>query len=178
MMLKRHMRVVGGESVQTALKVAFASTDMKCVNQHFGSAGAFAIYAIEPDSAHLLEVAQFGRFAQEKAQAQADPCAVIQGAEPQMAGLNEDKLSVKIAMLDGCHAVYSQAVGSSAVRQLVAAGIQPVRVEPETKITDLIHALQQEMLAGPSSWVARAIDQQKGDDLSRFDAMEDEGWVE
>jgi len=172
MMLQRHMRVVGGESVQTALKVAFATTDMKSVNQHFGSAGSFAIYAIEPGSAQLLEVAQFGR------QKGDDLCTDIKGAEPKMAGLNEDKLSAKIAMIEGCHAVYSQAVGASAVRQLVAAGIQPMRVEPETKISDLIHALQQELLAGPSAWVARAIEQQKGDDLSRFDAMEDEGWDE
>jgi len=166
------MRVVGCESVQTALKVAFATTDMKSVNQHFGSAGAFAIYAIEPDSAQLLEVAQFGR------QGGADTCTEIKGAEPKMAGINEDKLSTKIAMLEGCHAVYSQAVGASAVRQLVTAGIQPVRVEPETKISDLIQALQQELRLGPSAWVARAIEQQKGDDSSRFDAMEDEGWSE
>jgi len=146
-----------GSDVSTSLKVAFATSDRKSVNQHFGSAVSFAIYAVDQDSAQLLEVAQFGNLAQDG---------------------NEDKLVVKISTLAGCSAVYSQACGASAVRQLVAKGIQPVRVEPETKITGLIEALQQEMREGPSAWLAKAIRQQRGDDMQRFDAMEDEGWSE
>lgn len=155
-MLKRQLRVVGPEP-QTALKVAFATTDMKRVNQHFGSAASFAVYAVDPDDAQLLEVAQFGHLAQDG---------------------NEDKLVSKIAMLADCSAVYSQACGASAVRQLLAKGIQPVRVEPDTRIPALIEALQQEMRAGPSAWLAKAIRQQQGPDMGRFDAMEDEGWSE
>ena len=123
----------------------------------FGSAASFAVYAVEPEASQLLEVAQFGHLAQDG---------------------NEDKLVSKIAMLAGCSAVYSQACGASAVRQLIAKGIQPVRVEPDTRITDLIEALQQEMLAGPSAWLAKAIRQQQGVDATRFDSMEDEGWSE
>jgi nitrogen fixation protein NifX len=155
-MLKRQLRVVGPD-VSTALKVAFATTDMKSVNQHFGSSMSFAVYAVEPDEAQLLEVAQFGRLAQDG---------------------NEDKLAAKITTLAGCSAVYSQACGASAVRQLIAKGIQPVRVEPDTRISALIEALQQEMRAGPSAWLAKAIRQQQGGDMGRFDAMEEEGWSE
>ena len=156
-MLKRQLRVVGPE-VDTALKVAFASTDMKSVNQHFGSASSFAVYAVDMDEVKLLEVAQFGHLAQDG---------------------NEDKLAAKIAMLAGCSAVYSQACGASAVRQLIAKGIQPVRVEADTRISTLISALQQEMRAGPSAWLAKAIRQQQGSaDMGRFDSMEDEGWSE
>lgn len=163
-MLKRQLRVVGPEP-RTALKVAFATTDMKRVNQHFGSAASFAVYAVDPDESQLLEVAQFG-----------EPAPT--GGQPRMAGLNEDKLVSKIAMLADCSAVYSQACGASAVRQLLAKGIQPVRVEPDTRIPALIEALQQEMRAGPSAWLAKAIRQQQGPDMGRFDAMEDEGWSE
>jgi len=146
-----------GSDVSTSLKVAFATSDRKSVNQHFGSAVSFAIYAVDQDNAQLLEVAEFGNLAQDG---------------------NEDKLVVKIATLSGCSAVYSQACGASAVRQLVAKGIQPVRVEPDTKISGLIEALQQEMREGPSAWLAKAIRQQRGGDMQRFDAMEDEGWSE
>lgn len=160
-MLQRHMRLVGSEVLDTALKVAFATSDMKTVNQHFGSASSFAIYAVDQDSAQLLEVAQFGHLAQDG---------------------NEDKLVVKINTLAGCSAVYSQAIGSSAIRQLLGHGIQPVRVDADSSIQGLIEALQQEIKKGPSAWLAKAILQAKGPQKDggkdRFDAMEDEGWSE
>ncbi len=143
--------------METALKIAFATTDMETVNQHFGSAKSFAIYAVDRDDAHLLEAAQFGELKQDG---------------------NEDKLSVKIDLLNGCAAVYCQAVGGSAINQLIAKNIQPVKVHEGGKIKDLIVDLQNEMKAGPSSWLAKAINQHKSPNPERFNQMEDEGWEE
>jgi len=161
MTIKRHLKIVDDDRattlVETGLKVAFATTDMKHVNQHFGSAESFAIYVVTIDGHQLVEAAQFGRLAQDG---------------------NEDKLSVKISMLEGCAAVYCQAVGSSAVRQLLAQGIQPVKVSENAEISALIEALKIELASGPTAWLARAIDQQKGADKSRFDAMAEENWDE
>ncbi|GAB6141571.1 nitrogen fixation protein NifX [Methylosoma difficile] len=143
--------------MQTALKIAFATTDMETVNQHFGSAKSFAVYAVDMEEAHMLEAAEFGVLNQDG---------------------NEDKLSVKMDLLDGCAAVYCQAVGGSAINQLIARGIQPVKVHEGSKIKDLIFDLQNEMKAGPSSWLAKAINQNKGSDPDRFNKMADEGWDE
>jgi nitrogen fixation protein NifX len=143
--------------METALKIAFATTDMETVNQHFGSAKSFAIYAVNMDDAQLLEAAQFGELQQDG---------------------NEDKLSVKIELLNGCAAVYCQAVGGSAINQLITKGIQPVKVHEGGRINDLIVDLQNEMKAGPSSWLAKAINQHKSPDPERFNQMEDEGWDE
>jgi nitrogen fixation protein NifX len=143
--------------METALKIAFATTNMETVNQHFGSAKSFAIYAVNMDDAQLLEAAQFGELQQDG---------------------NEDKLSVKIELLNGCAAVYCQAVGGSAINQLIAKGIQPVKVHEGGRIKDLIVDLQNEMKAGPSSWLAKAINQHKSPDPERFNQMEDEGWDE
>jgi nitrogen fixation protein NifX len=143
--------------METALKIAFATTDMETVNQHFGSAKSFAIYAVDMDDAQLLEAAQFGELQQDG---------------------NEDKLSVKIELLNGCAAVYCQAVGGSAINQLIAKNIQPVKVHEGGRIKDLIVDLQNEMKAGPSSWLAKAINQHKTPDPDRFKRMEDEGWDE
>ncbi|MCF7965535.1 nitrogen fixation protein NifX [Methylobacter sp. Wu8] len=143
--------------METALKIAFATTDMETVNQHFGSAKSFAIYAVDMDDAQLLEAAQFGELQQDG---------------------NEDKLSVKIELLNGCAAVYCQAVGGSAINQLIAKNIQPVKVHEGGKIKDLIVDLQNEMKAGPSNWLAKAINQHKSPDPERFNQMEDEGWDE
>ena len=143
--------------METAIKIAFATTDMETVNQHFGSAKSFAIYAVDMDNAQMLEAAEFGELSQDG---------------------NEDKLSVKIELLDGCAAVYCQAVGGSAINQLIAKSIQPVKVHEGGKIKDLIVDLQNEMKAGPSSWLAKAISQHKNPDPERFNQMEDEGWDE
>jgi len=143
--------------METALKIAFATTDMETVNQHFGSAQSFAIYAVDMEDSQLLEAAQFGVLSQDG---------------------NEDKLSVKIELLNGCAAVYCQAVGGSAINQLIAKNIQPVKVHEGGKIKDLIVDLQNEMKAGPSSWLAKAINQHKAPDPDRFKKMEDEGWDE
>lgn len=180
MQLQRQLRVVDPTTQEErCLKVAFATTDMKLVNQHFGAAKSFAIYAISMEQATLLEVAQFG---QPEPQDGDDPCKSIKGSKPLNAGINEDKLAVKIRSLDGCGIVYSQAVGASAVQQLMRMNIQPVRVEAGSRIADLIHSLQEDLRNGPSVWVAKALSVQKAAhskaDLSRFDDMEAEGWSE
>ncbi|MGR8980625.1 MAG: nitrogen fixation protein NifX [Gammaproteobacteria bacterium] len=161
MSLARRMQVVHHPEqrmpMETAIKVAFATTDMKHVNQHFGSAKSFAVYAVDPEQLELLEAAQFGELAQDG---------------------NEDKLSVKIQLLDGCAAVYCQAIGASAIKQIVAQGIQPIKVHEGMPIKDLLTDLQNEMKSGPSSWLAKAINQNKGPAAKRFDEMEEEGWDE
>lgn len=141
----------------TTFKVAFASTDMKHVNQHFGSAESFVIYVIDSEQSKMLEVAQFGNLEQDG---------------------NEDKLLEKMTTLEGCIAVYTQAVGASAVKQLKAIGIQPVKVSAGAEINDLILSIQDELQSGPGTWLARAIDAQKAPDPKRFDNMEAEGWDE
>jgi nitrogen fixation protein NifX len=161
MTLERKLKLVTsgtqGIDMATAVKVAFATGDMRQVDQHFGAAESFAIYAVNPERASLVEAVQFGQMAMDG---------------------NEDKLAAKIDALDGCIAVYCQAVGSSAVNQLRAKGIQPIKVSPGAEIKDLIEALRDELRQGPSAWLARAIGQHKPRDDRRFDAMEQEGWVE
>jgi nitrogen fixation protein NifX len=150
---------MGEEAIdmETAVKVAFATGDMKHVDQHFGAAESFAVYALDPERATLVEAVQFGQL--------------------DMDG-NEDKLPAKIGALDGCIAVYCQAVGGSAINQLRAKGVQAVKVSPGSTIKDLIESLQDELRQGPRAWLARAIEQQKPRGSARFDEMEQEGWLE
>ena len=161
MALKTRMKVLDGNTdeswIGAALKVAFASTDMKSVNQHFGSAEALVIYAVDMERTRLLEVFQFGALAQDG---------------------NEDKLSCKIDALDNCIAVYSQAVGASAIGQLKAKGVHPVKVSAGAEIIDLLASLQDELRMGPGAWLAKAIKSQTPVDPGRFDEMEAEGWEE
>jgi nitrogen fixation protein NifX len=197
--------------METAVKVAFATGDMKHVDQHFGAAEGFAVYALGPERARLLEAVQFGQLVVDGVDGGSEgrrrgPAA---GGEPNpgeatgpkdgapeasvahrrshprspgpplnASGHHEHRLRAKIEALDGCIAVYCQAVGGSAISQLRAKGIQAVKVAPGSGIKDLIESLQDELRQGPRAWLARAIEQQRPRSVRRFDDMEQEGWVE
>lgn len=139
------------------LRVAFASSDRVVIDQHFGAASAFAIHEIGLDSSRLIEVAQF--------------------IETAMDG-HEGKLDAKIALLDGCSAVFSEAVGASAIQRLLSKGVQPVKVENGTTIDSVIAMLQGELKDGPTGWLAKAVNRGTPKAAERFADMEEEGWSE
>ena len=153
------------QAPEAVLRIAFASTDRTRVNQHFGAAEGFAIYEVTPDKATLVGVGEF--------------------PEEAMDG-NEDKLAPKIAVIEdcakvdflaGCAAVNVMAIGASAIKKLMAAGIQPIRVGEVDAIDELLLELSGAMREGGVAWVDRAIAAQtKAAATDRFAAMEDEGW--
>ncbi len=159
MKLRRHLWIVTGGTEEAAMvetvKLAFASSDRKRVDQHFGSACALAIYAVSEQQATLLEFAEFGDLAQDG---------------------HEDKLATKLALVRDCAAVYCQAIGGSAIRQLLAVGVQPIRVEEGVSVERLLDEAQAALCAGTTPWLAGA--RRRRSDPRRFEAMEAEGWQE
>jgi nitrogen fixation protein NifX len=159
----RHLKLVHSteEVTSMSVKIAFASSDRRVVDQHFGAAEAFCIYefllndAAEND-ARLVEVAEFH-----------DSDTAMDG--------HEGKLASKISLLEGCAAVYCNAVGASAIKQLLAAGIQPMKVAEGSPVNELLCGLNQSLKLAPPAWLAKRL-QTKHDD--RFAAMEAEGWSE
>ena len=137
------------------LKVAFASDDRATVNQHFGAAVGFAIYALDGERWQLVELAEF-------------PPETMDG--------NENKLPAKIAVLAGCAAVYCLAAGGSAVKQPLAAGIQPMRLDDETAIEPLLKQIGAAVKDGGIAWVDKAL--RKNSDTTRFERMAADGWEE
>lgn len=143
--------------MEQVLKIAFASSNSKNVDQHFGSAKTFAIFDVTAERADQIEINEFGDLAQDG---------------------NEDKLDIKMNMLEGCSAVYCQAAGPSAIKRLLSIGVQPVKVSEGSVIKQLLADVQKEMKTGPTGWLAKAVEKHKKTDDSRFDAMEAEGWDE
>ena len=137
------------------LKIAFATSDRILVDQHFGAAAGFAIYAVDGEHARLIEATEYPR--------------------ESMDG-NEDKLASRIAALTGCAAVYCLAVGGSAVRQLLASGVQPVRLESACAIDALLLELRRAINVGGVAWVDQRVKREAP--ASRFDRMAEEGWQE
>lgn len=131
------------------VKIAFASSDRRQVDQHFGAAAAFAIFELGDAGANLVEVAEF--------------------IETAMDG-HEGKLAAKIGLLEGCVAVYCNAAGASAIAQLLAKGIQPMRVDEGVAIDALLASL----LDAPPHWLARHYKKASG--ATSF--ADDEAWQE
>ncbi len=164
MALRRHLRILAGgieePRMTPTIKAAFATSDRHKVDQHFGAASALLIYAVTPEHATMVEFAQFGELDRDG---------------------HEDKLAAKLALLQGCAVMYCQAVGGSAIQQLRALGIQPIRVDADTAIAPLLAALQASLCGnGAPAWLNRAIARQRGDESTdqRFAMMEAEGWQE
>lgn len=135
------------------VKIAFATSDRRAVDQHFGAAGAFAIYELDEREARLIEVAEF--------------------IETAMDG-HEGKLAAKVELLGDCAAVYCNAAGASAIQQLLAGGIQPMRVDEGTSIEELLSGLQKSLTNDPPVWLAKHLKKQSGG--KSF--AEDEEWQE
>ncbi|MGA7178664.1 MAG: NifB/NifX family molybdenum-iron cluster-binding protein [Thiobacillaceae bacterium] len=154
----RHLKLVHSTEAAPimSVKIAFASSDRKQVDQHFGAAEAFAIYELSEDDARLIEVAEF-----------TDSDTAMDG--------HEGKLASKIALLDGCAAVYCNAVGASAIKQLLAAGIQPMKVPEGMVIDELLCGLNQSLTTDPPTWLEKNL---KPKDSRRFADIDAEGWQE
>ncbi|SNY92926.1 nitrogen fixation protein NifX [Cohaesibacter sp. ES.047] len=142
-----------------ALKVAFATTDQKHVDQHFGTCEFLSVYLVTRDEAHFHQTVGF--------------------EEAQMDG-TEDKLDVRLKALEDCAAVYCRAVGASAIAQLKQIRVQPVKVADGTPIKAQLALLQDELRGDPSFWILRALNavNDARNDPARFDDMEMEGWSE
>lgn len=139
------------------LRVAFATSDGECVNQHFGSSRGFHVFGISGGKAALLATKSF---AKEKKDG------------------NEDKLKPKLAWLHGSDLVYCGSVGGSATKQLITLGAHPIVVKGGPDIEEIIEALQEELNGTLSPMLERVMRQKTSKADNRFDEMEDEGWEE
>jgi len=143
------------DSAPLTLRVAFASSDRLRVNQHFGAAEGFFVYDVTTEKTNLSAVGEF-------------PAAVMDG--------NEDKLATKIEFLSGCAAVFVMAVGGSAIKQLLAAGVQPVRIAEIDRVGDLLAEIQTGMRDGGVPWIDKALAASRRPD--RFAQMATEAWTD
>lgn len=127
------------------LRIAFASTSRTHVDQHFGGSEGFVLFDVIPGSADLVGVARFPK--------------AEQGGESNRQGSTDsidDKVIPKLEFVDGCAAVYAAAIGSSSIRRLMSAQIQPIIVDEGHDIVDLLNEVSLAMVYGGLSWVEKA----------------------
>ena len=145
------------DSTGPCLLAAFATSDLRNIDEHFGSASRFAVYRIFADRDETVSVVCFDAAKQDG---------------------NESKLAAKIAALAGCAAVFCQACGGSAIRQLLAQNIQPIKVDAGTTIAQTLAYLRGEVATPRAAWIVKALARAGKQDAARFDAMASESWQE
>ncbi|PWV63079.1 NifB/NifX family molybdenum-iron cluster-binding protein [Plasticicumulans acidivorans] len=149
------------------IKVAFASNDQVNVNLHFGAADTLVIYEVSPGYAELLGVGEFikvemkgeNRFKSLSTDAESNVVELELGAEELerlAAKPPEDKVIAKLDFLQDCAAVYAASIGTSSIKRLIAAGIQPIIVGTGQTIEDLLNEVSLALHCGGLSWVERA----------------------
>jgi nitrogen fixation protein NifX len=127
------------------LRIAFASTDQKKVDLHFGGAESLVIFDVSPGQADLVGVMEFFKAEQ-----------VGEAGRSGLSGSTQDKVIPKLDFVDGCAAVYAASIGSNSVRRLMQKGIQPIVVDEGHDILDLLNEVSLALVYGGLAWVDKA----------------------
>lgn len=145
---------------QFKLKVAFATRDRHHVDQHFGMAKCVLIYGVSDEHWSLMEAIEY----------------------PTINENTHDKLPARISDLEECSAIYCNACGAAAIRQLLAHDIHPVKVSEGANIHLQIADIQEELKGQPMGWLARALKRTERKSRvteqvdTRLDRLMDEEW--
>ena len=133
------------------MKVAFASTRGTTVDEHFGRAGAFAIYDITPEGATFLELRRV-------ADSDLDTEVVVTRG---MGDLHDAAVAAKIDKLADVKIVYFTEIGGPSAAKLVRRGVMPLKAEPSTSIDSLVDQLVETMRTRPAPWMRKALAAEK-----------------
>jgi nitrogen fixation protein NifX len=129
------------------MKVAFASSRGTTVDEHFGRAGAFAIYDITPEGGTFLELRRVS-------DGDLDTEVVVTRG---MGDLHDAAIASKIDKLADAKIVYFTEIGGPSAAKLVRRGVMPLKAEPSTSIDSLVAQLVETMRTNPAPWMRKAL---------------------
>lgn len=128
------------------MKVAFATTDGKKIDEHFGRAGMFAIYEIMETSHRFVEVRKF---------AEGMDMAVVDTKD--MGSLHDDAVQNKVDRLADCKLIYLTEIGGPSAARLVKKGIMPMKVKEIISIESALDQLMVKIKQSPPPWLKKAL---------------------
>ncbi len=127
--------VEGDKTMESALRVAFATKDMEEVNAHFGGAKEFVVYNVSKEGYEVSEVIKTDTSELE----------------------DDDKTNFRVRALKGVNIMYCESIGGTAAAKVIRAGIHPMKVSAPTPIEDLLKNLVQMINGNPPPWVKNII---------------------
>lgn len=128
------------------MKVAFATTDGTTIDEHFGRAGMFAVYAVSPEGYRLVEMRKF---------AEGMDTAVTDTRE--QGAVHDDAVQSKVDRLADCKIIFLTEIGGPSAARLVKKGIMPMKVRTVTPITEELDRLQETIRTSPPPWLRKAM---------------------
>lgn len=117
------------------MRVAFTSKSGDIIDTHFGQAKVFQVWDIAPDVAQFIETLN------------------VEGEDLD----EEDRISGRATMLEGCSIVYTVAIGGPAAAKLVARKIHPMKTNDEVPVAEIIARLQEVLQGNPPPWLRKAM---------------------
>jgi len=129
------------------VKVAFATTRGTTVDEHFGRAGAFAIWNLTADGSSFVELRRV-------AEGDLDTDVVVTRG---MGDLHDEAVASKIEKLADCKIVYFTEIGGPSAAKLVRRGIMPLKAAPSTAIDGLVADLSTTIRERPTPWMRKIL---------------------
>ncbi len=130
------------------MKVAFATTDGKLVDEHFGRAGMFAVYELTDRGSTFIEMRKFSDGMDKSVMDTKD-----------MGPLHDSAVQAKVERLADCKLIYLAEIGGPAAARLVKKGILPMKVKEPLAIESALEQLGETIRKSPSPWLRKAMKQ-------------------
>ena len=128
------------------MKVAFATTDGKQVDEHFGRAEMFAIY----------EITEFGyQFVAMRRFSDGMDNAVVDTRD--MGPLHDSAVQKKVDKLADCKLIYLTEIGGPSAARLVKKGVMPMKVKEIISIENALNQLMGTIKQSPPPWLRKAL---------------------
>lgn len=128
------------------MKIAFATTDGKTVDEHFGRAGMFAIYEITESGHHFVESRKF---------AEGMDRSVVDTRDKEQ--LHDNAVQNKVDRLADCKIVYLTEIGGPSAARLVKKGMMPMKVKEPIAIESALTQLEETIRKSPPPWLKKAM---------------------
>jgi nitrogen fixation protein NifX len=128
------------------MKVAFATTDGKQVDEHFGRAGMFAVYEITDKGSTFVEIRKFSDGMDKSVMDTKD-----------MGPLHDVAVQNKVDRLADCKLIYLTEIGGPSAARLVKKGIMPMKVKEVVSIESALSQLAATIKQSPPPWLRKAM---------------------
>ena len=128
------------------MKIAFATTDGRNVDEHFGRAGRFAIYDLDAKGYDFVEMRRFSDGV--------DTAIVETKGQGQ---LHDDRVDDKVERLADCKIVYLTEIGGPSAARLIKKGMMPIKVKEVVSIEESIKRLLETLQGTPPPWLKKIL---------------------
>jgi nitrogen fixation protein NifX len=134
-----------GEAVRSpggAMKIAIATQDLKTLDAHFAAARNLAVYEVTADGHRLVEAIRF---------------ETASGEDGMHADAHDDRITPRIAAIEGCALLFVLAIGGPAAAQVVKRRIHPIKLQHPEPIAHVIARVQAMLKGTPPPWLRKAM---------------------